>query len=305
MNELLELRDFCRQIGCTCLPDEPMSSHTTFKIGGPADLFIRPRDLKQAQQVIRRVMQLALPLCYVGKGSDLLVNDRGIRGVVLSFDELSAVPSILEGDETLIDCPAGASLAALCWFAQEHGLAGLEFAYGIPGSLGGGVYMNAGAYGGELCDVIEEVSYLDAENSDIKIRKAGSLDYRYRHSWFSDHPGCLITGAAIRLQKGDPSEIRAKMNDFMERRKSKQPLEYPSAGSTFKRPEGSYASVLIDKCGLKGRRVGGAMVSEKHAGFVINYDRATCGDVLELIRQVQQEVFGKTGFQLECEIKLL
>ena len=305
MNELLELRDFCRQINCACLADEPMSAHTTFKIGGPADLFIRPCDFEQARQVIRKVTQLGLPLRYIGKGSDLLVNDQGIRGVVLSFDELSAVPSIREGDETLIDCPAGTSLAALCRFAQKHGLSGLEFAYGIPGSLGGGVFMNAGAYGGELCDVVEEVSYLDGHRFEEIKRKAESLDFRYRHSWFSDHPDCLIIGAAIRLQKGNSQEIDVKMNEFMERRKSKQPLEYPSAGSTFKRPEGSYASVLIDQCGLKGRRVGGAMVSEKHAGFIINYDHATCRDVLELIRQVQREVYGKTGFRLECEIKLL
>lgn len=305
MNELLELRDFCRQINCVCLADEPMSAHTTFKIGGPADLFIRPCNFEQARQVIRKVTQLGLPLRYIGKGSDLLVNDQGIRGVVLSFDELSAVPSMREGDETLIDCPAGTSLAVLCRFAQKHALSGLEFAYGIPGSLGGGVFMNAGAYGGELCDVVEEASYLDGHSFEEMKRKAESLDFRYRHSWFSEHPDCLITGAAIRLQKGNAQEINAKMNEFMERRKSKQPLEYPSAGSTFKRPEGSYASVLIDQCGLKGRRVGGAMVSEKHAGFIINYDHATCRDVLELIRQVQQEVCGKTGFQLECEIKLL
>ncbi len=304
MSELTELQEFCEQIQCICLKNEPMSVHTTFKIGGPADLFIRPCDWRQAQQVINKAKQLNLPLIYIGKGSDLLVKDDGIRGVVLSFDELSAVPSICKDDDTLIECPAGVSLTALCLFAQRNSLTGLEFAYGIPGSLGGAVYMNAGAYGGEMCEVVKEVSYLDADGA-YKKRNHTDLDFRYRHSWFSDNPECLITGALIRLQKGNAQEIRAKMDDYMKRRKSKQPLEYPSAGSTFKRPVGSYASLLIDQCGLKGRQVGGAMVSDKHAGFVINHHEATCQDVLELIKLVQQEVKEKTGFSLECEIKLL
>lgn len=304
MSKLTELQEFCRQIQCICLANEPMSAHTTFKIGGPVDLFIRPRDWRQAQQVIRKTKQLSLPLIYIGKGSDLLVKDEGIQGVVLSFDELSAAPSIRADDANVIDCPAGVSLAALCLFAQRQGLAGLEFAYGIPGSLGGAVYMNAGAYGGEMCGVVSEVFYLDADGTQKKLER-DHLEFGYRHSWFTDHPACLITGAAIRLQKGDPQEIRSKMEDFMTRRKSKQPLEYPSAGSTFKRPTGSYASLLIDQCGLKGCRVGGAMVSEKHAGFVINYDHATCQDVLDLVKHIQQTVNEKTGFTLECEIKML
>lgn len=304
MSELTQLQEYCDQIHCVCLKDEPMFAHTTFKIGGPADLFLRPCNSHQAQQVIHRANQLGLPLIYIGKGSDLLIKDDGIRGVVLSLDELSENPFIDEKDDTLITCPAGVSLTSLCLFAQRHGLTGLEFAYGIPGSLGGAVYMNAGAYGGEMRDVVTQATYLK-KNGEIQKKDNYDLDFAYRHSWFCENTDCLITEAQIRLQKGDTKEIRAKMDDYMRRRMSKQPLDYPSAGSTFKRPEGSYASLLIDQCGLKGRQVGGAMVSKKHAGFVINYDHATCQDVLDLVALVQLEVKEKTGYSLECEIKIL
>ena len=302
MSGIHELRAYCESIGCACHADEPMSRHTSFKIGGPADLLVRPADAETAAKVMRRAGELGVALTIIGRGSDLLVSDEGIRGAVLSFDEQAAKPG-MQGPETIF-CPAGASLTALCVFAWQRGLSGLEFAYGIPGSVGGAVYMNAGAYGGEMKDVLESVRCLTPEGGE-RVLGAAELELSYRHSWFTGRPGHLITGAAFRLQKGDPAAIRAKMDDLMERRKQKQPLEYPSGGSTFKRPAGSYASALIDRCGLKGRRVGGAMVSEKHAGFVINYDNATCRDVLALVELVQKEVQEKTGYTLECEIKLL
>lgn len=302
MSGIQELRAYCESIGCACFPDEPMSRHTSFKIGGPADLLIRPASAGTAAKILRQAGELGVPLTIVGRGSDLLVSDEGVRGAVLSLDEQAAKPAV-EGEKTVF-CPAGASLTALCVFAWQQGLTGLEFAYGIPGSVGGAVYMNAGAYGGEIKDVLQSARYLTPEGEE-RVLTAPELGLSYRHSWFTDHPGRLITGAVFRLQKGDPAAIRAKMDDLMERRKQKQPLEYPSGGSTFKRPEGSYASALIDRCGLKGRRVGGAMVSEKHAGFVINYDNATCRDVLALVEEIRREVLEKTGYTLECEIKLL
>ena len=302
MNGLSELLAYCERTGCAAAQKEPMSKHTSFQIGGPADLFLRPRDAAQAAGVIREAKRLDVPVLYIGRGSDLLVSDGGIRGAVLSLDEAAAKPRLVE--EGVVECPAGASLSALCLFAQRRGLSGLEFAYGIPGSVGGAVYMNAGAYGGEMKDVLERVSYLDGEGTEHTLG-AQALELSYRKSWFTGRPDCLITGARFRLAPGDPEAIRARMEELMARRREKQPLEYPSAGSTFKRPEGSYASLLIDQCGLKGLRVGGAMVSEKHAGFLINYDHATCEDVKALVALVQKEVRERTGYVLECEIKLL
>lgn len=302
MEGILQMREFCGGLGCACMADEPMSEHTSFKIGGPADLFVRSSDSSMAALVIRKARDLRLPVTIIGKGSDLLVSDNGIRGVVLSLDEQAAQPE--RTGETSIRCPAGASLSKLCGFALRHSLAGLEFAWGIPGSVGGAVFMNAGAYGGEMKDVVASVEYLDPDGNP-GVMDAGRLGFGYRRSWFSEHEGCLITAAVFRLQKGEPDAIRALMDEHMQARRRKQPLEYPSAGSTFKRPQGSYASVLIDRCGLKGRKTGGAMVSEKHAGFVINYNNATCGDVLELIETIKREVREKTGFSLECEIRML
>lgn len=233
MSGIHELRAYCESIGCACHADEPMSRHTSFKIGGPADLLVRPADAETAAKVMRRAGELGVALTIIGRGSDLLVSDEGIRGAVLSFDEQAAKPGC-KARETIF-CPAGASLTALCVFAWQRGLSGLEFAYGIPGSVGGAVYMNAGAYGGEMKDVLESVRCLTPEGGE-RVLGAAELELSYRHSWFTGRPGHLITGAAFRLQKGDPAAIRAKMDDLMERRKQKQPLEYPSGGSTFKRP---------------------------------------------------------------------
>lgn len=303
MDSIMQLQEFCGEIGCRCRANEPMCLHTSFKIGGSADLLAKPSDEKTAALVIAKAKALGIPVTIIGKGSNLLVSDDGVRGAVLSLDERTApAPALL--DETTVLCPAGASLAQLCAFALRHSLSGLEFAWGIPGSVGGAVYMNAGAYGGEIKDTLLYAEYLDLDGKMDK-RQAEQLELGYRHSWFTDHAGCLITKAAFGLKKGESEVIRARMDELMTARKAKQPLEYPSAGSTFKRPQGAYASALIDRCGLKGRQVGGAMVSEKHAGFVINYENASCQEVLALIEEVKREVLQETGFALECEIKLL
>lgn len=284
--------------GIPCLAGEPMSRHTTFRIGGPARLFVTPRDPEEVRRVLTAAREAGVPWFVLGKGSNLLVGDGGIPGVVLSMEKLSAVRR--EGEK--LRAQGGASLMAVCRAAQEASLAGLEFAYGIPGQVGGGVYMNAGAYGGELRDVVESVEYLD-EAGEPRTLSGEGLEFGYRRSFFTGK-GCVILSALFALTPGDPGAIAAGMEEFYRRRREKQPLEWPSAGSTFKRPQGAYAAALIDQCGLKGFRVGGAMVSEKHAGFVINAGGATCADVLELIRRVQKIVEEKTGFVLEPEVRV-
>lgn len=281
--------------------NEPMKKHTTFKIGGNADFFVSPKNDKECLQVIKICNEHNIPYFIIGKGSNLLINDEGIRGVVICISkEMSDIKLI--SDDTIY-CKSGASLISVCNFALENSLSGLEFAYGIPGNVGGAVYMNAGAYGGEIKDVILNCEYID-QNGEIKSITTDKMNLSYRHSVFSDKSLCIMS-ATFKLIKGNKQEIKAKMNDFMFRRKDKQPLEFPSAGSTFKRPEGSYASLLIDECGLKGYRVGGAEVSKKHAGFVINKSSATCSDVLKLIDDVRKIVLEKTGYLLEPEIKIL
>lgn len=295
------LADFCKVNKISCRRGEPMSVHTTFRIGGPADLFIQPVSEEALINVLSLIKQERLPFYVVGNGSNLLVRDEGVRGAVLSLSKLNQPIQLLEPD--LIECAAGITLARLCQFALERELSGLEFACGIPGSVGGAVYMNAGAYGGEIKDVLHSAVHL---NEQLRPEEAESKDLglSYRHSIYSEN-GFIITRARFRLVPGDPAAIRGRMDDFLRRRRAKQPLEYPSAGSTFKRPAGGYASALIDQCGLKGMRLGGAMVSEKHAGFVINYENATCEEILSLIRIIQQKVKDQTGYQLECEVKLI
>jgi UDP-N-acetylmuramate dehydrogenase len=284
--------------GIPCLQEEPMSRHTTFRIGGPARLFVMPRDPDEARRVLTACRSAGVPVFVLGKGSNLLVGDGGIPGAVLSMEGLADIQ--VQGN--CIRAQGGASLMAVCRAAQEAGLTGLEFAYGIPGQVGGGVYMNAGAYGGELRDVVESVEYLD-EKGEVRTRSGAELEFDYRHSFFTGK-GCVILSALFRLAPGNSETIAAGMEEIYRRRREKQPLEWPSAGSTFKRPQGAYAAALIQECGLKGFRVGGAQVSEKHAGFVINTGGATCADVLELIRQVQETVKEKTGFQLEPEVRV-
>lgn len=302
MSNIQRIKTLCGRMGCVALEREPMREHTTFRIGGPAELFVRPENGVIASAVLRKTYELCIPVTIIGRGSNLLVSDFGLEGVVLMLDDEQANPTL--ADETVIRCPAGASLGKLCAYACSQSLSGLEFAWGIPASVGGAIYMNAGAYGGEIKDVLVAVEYLDCKGMPHTV-EAKDLDFGYRKSWFMSQNNCLITEALFQLKKGNKLTIRRIMDDHMKQRKEKQPLEYPSAGSTFKRPPGAYASQLIDQCGLKGRQIGGAMVSRKHAGFLINSDKASCEDVCLLIQEVQREVQRQTGFALKCEVRRL
>lgn len=277
-----------------------MSLHTTFKIGGNARLIVYPQNEEQLSLIVKTARQQGVRLVTVGNGSNLLVSDDGIDAcVVLLGEEFSDIRLL---DEETVYAKAGAKLITLCRFALENSLTGLEFAYGIPGSCGGAAFMNAGAYGGEMKDVLYRCDHID-ENGDNGFLQNDELSLGYRHSAYYDN-GCIITGVYLRLKKGDKDSIKAKMNELIGRRRDKQPLEYPSAGSTFKRPEGYFAGALIEECGLKGKAVGGAQVSEKHAGFVINAGGASCKDVLELCRLCKDTVMKEKGVELEMEIRV-
>ena len=294
----MNLIEQLQKAGIPLAEQEPMTRRTTFGIGGPA-LLLRPRSRAELQAAMTLCREAGEEPFILGRGSNLLVSDSGISRPVIQLDgDFTAITR--EGNT--LRCGAGASLIAVCRAAAENSLSGIEWGYGIPGSLGGGVYMNAGAYGGELRDVLTEVTFLD-EAGEYRTLPAAELSLSYRHSIFEDRPGTVIVGAVLTLTPGDPAAIRAAMEDYMSRRREKQPLEYGSAGSTFKRPVGNYASALVDQCGLKGLSVGGAEVSRKHAGFIINRGGATAADVRELIAEVQRIVREKTGYTLECEIK--
>lgn len=296
----MNLIEQLQKAGIPLAEQEPMTRRTTFGIGGPA-LLLRPRSRAELQAAMTLCREAGEEPFILGRGSNLLVSDSGISRPVIQLDgDFTAITR--EGNT--LRCGAGASLIAVCRAAAENSLSGIEWGYGIPGSLGGGVYMNAGAYGGELRDVLTEVTFLD-EAGEYRTLPAAELSLSYRHSIFEDRPGTVIVGAVLTLTPGDPTAIRAAMEDYMSRRREKQPLEYGSAGSTFKRPVGNYASALVDQCGLKGLSVGGAEVSRKHAGFIINRGGATAADVRELIAEVQRIVREKTGYTLECEIKYI
>lgn len=296
----MNLIEQLQKAGIPLAEQEPMTRRTTFGIGGPA-LLLRPRSRAELQAAMTLCREAGEEPFILGRGSNLLVSDSGISRPVIQLDgDFTAITR--EGNT--LRCGAGASLIAVCRAAAENSLSGIEWGYGIPGSLGGGVYMNAGAYGGELRDVLTEVTFLD-EAGEYRTLPADELSLSYRHSIFEERPGTVIVEAVLTLTPGDPAAIRAAMEDYMSRRREKQPLEYGSAGSTFKRPVGNYASALVDQCGLKGLSVGGAEVSRKHAGFIINRGGATAADVRELIAEVQRIVREKTGYTLECEIKYI
>lgn len=282
------------------LIDEPMRLHTTFEIGGPADCLIFPASMAETQRVLKLVKEYKLPLTLLGNGSNMLVRDKGIRGVVVKFAEPM---SSIRCEGTRIIAGAGALLKDVSECAAAHGLTGLEYACGIPGSIGGAVFMNAGAYDGETKNVADCVRAVDAEGNIHEFSK-DELELGYRHSVFQTN-GEAICEVELQLQPGDEQEIRAKIADYTQRRESKQPLEMPSAGSTFKRPEGYFAGTLIDQTGLKGLTVGGAQVSTKHAGFVVNAGGATAADVVNLIHEVQRRVKEKHGVELQPEVRML
>lgn len=277
--------------------NEPMSAHTTFKIGGAADIMMTVKNTEELQAAVTACKESGVPYMILGNGSNLLVSDDGIEGAVITLDgafkEISA-------DGEVIEAGAGAKLSRLCSVAMEHGLSGLEFAYGIPGTVGGAMFMNAGAYGGEMKDVVISTTVLTPDGA-IREVKTDDMQLGYRTSVFKSN-GDIILFSKFKLHKDNSDDIKARMDDVMGRRKSKQPLEYPSAGSVFKRPEGAFAGTLIEQCGLKGKTVGGAQVSEKHAGFIINKGGATCADVMNLVKLVQDTVKAETGYFLEREI---
>lgn len=296
-----EIALFAEKMGAEVVESAPMSKYTSFKCGGNASLLIIPTSIGEIKMIIDFCREKGVEPLIIGNGSNLLVSDNGINGVVIKIG--SKISKIELLDDTTIYCEAGASMKSLCMFALENSLSGLEFAYGIPGTLGGAVYMNAGAYGGEMKDILFSVNHID-ENGNFGELEKEELDLSYRHSAYADN-GCTILSAVLKFKKGDKAEIKEAMNTNLRKRKEKQPLEYGSAGSTFKRPEGYFAGALIEQSGLKGYTVGGAQVSEKHAGFVINKNGATATDVITLIRDVQNIVYEKFGVKLETEVKII
>lgn len=301
MNKSEIIFNLAEILGCEARQNEPMSKHTSFKIGGNADAYIKVNNLSKLSTILKECQDSDVDYMILGNGSNLLVSDEGIRGTVIRLD--GDFRKITLVDDTTIFCGAGATLAYLCKFALNCGLSGLEFAWGIPGTVGGAVFMNAGAYDGEMKDVVHSVSHI-SPNGEIGRTEKDDLRFGYRTSIYRSN-NMIITGITLKLKKGNPDEIRAKMDDYMLRRSTKQPLEYPSAGSVFKRPDGNFAGALIEQCGLKGKLCGGAQVSEKHAGFIINKSNATAKDVRELISQIQKTVSDKTGYNLECELIIL
>lgn len=280
--------------------EEPMKNHTTFRVGGPAEFFVMPRSAEEVKKVINLCRRESFPYYIIGNGSNLLVSDQGYRGVVLQiYKEMSYI----EIEENVVVAQAGALLSAIANKALENGLTGFEFAAGIPGTLGGACVMNAGAYGGEMKDVLEEVTVLTEEGEVLIIPKE-NLELGYRTSIIA-RKGYIVLEARIQLREGEKEAIKSLMEELKDKRVSKQPLEYPSAGSTFKRPEGYFAGKLIQDAGLRGFSVGGAQVSEKHCGFVINRENATAADVAELMRQVSARVEEEFGVKLEPEVKRL
>lgn len=282
------------------LTDEPMSRHTTFRTGGPADIYIEPSGVEELKQVLDICREENVAYTIIGNGSNLLVGDGGYRGVLISFGKPFAQVTI-EGAQ--VRTGAGALLSAVAKQVLNASLTGFEFAAGIPGTIGGAVVMNAGAYGGELCQVLREATVLTPEG-EVKTLPAEELELGYRTSCVQKN-GYIVLEAVLQLQPGNADDICAVMDALASKRREKQPLEYPSAGSTFKRPEGHFAGKLIQDAGLRGFRVGGAQVSEKHCGFVINRDHATSADILSLCRQVQEKVKAQFGVELELEVKLL
>lgn len=289
--------------GCTqrpLLPAEPMTKHTSFHIGGPAELMAQPQSEEELQSLLLKAAEAAVPVTLVGNGSNLLVRDKGIRGLVI---KLGSMLRDIKVSGNVLTFGSGVSLAQASKKAAELGLSGMEFAVGIPGSIGGAVYMNAGAYDGEMSKVVKSVRVMDAAG-EVSELSAGELDFGYRHSALQGS-GKIVTSVTVELTAGDKQAIAEKMADFSNRRITKQPLELPSAGSMFKRPPGYFAGTLIDQTGLKGYTVGGAQVSTKHAGFVVNIGGATAVDVLQLISDVQAKVFAAHGVKLEPEVLVL
>lgn len=300
MSYINELTQLCEKLGCRITPECPLSEYTTFRFGGSCRALISINSTVSAAELLGYLRGNNIRYAVIGRGSNIIVPDEGFDGVVLLFGGDFAQ---IETDGDIIKCQAGALLASACVRAQQNSLTGMENLFGIPGTVGGALYMNAGAYGSEMSDIVVSAEYIDEEGA-VRTITRDEMKLSYRHSIFAEKE-FIITSVTMKLSSGNSDEIKAAMNECMNKRSSKQPLEYPSAGSTFKRPEGSYASLLIDQCGLKGMSCGGAMVSKKHSGFVINKGYATCSDVLELCEKIKEIVYEKTGYVLELEPVIL
>lgn len=296
-----ELDKAAVELHCTLLQNEPMSRHTTFRIGGEADRFLTVENRAQLTALLGILRQKSIPWLLLGNGSNLLVSDKGFRGAVLALGGEFAKLQLLPDGKT-VRAGAGVMLASLCAFARDRSLTGLEFAWGIPGSVGGAAYMNAGAYGGEMKDVVKAVTHLTRSGELVTLPRE-ALELSYRHSRYTGGKD-IILSVDYGLEPGNPAEIAGKMEELMGRRKEKQPYDMPSAGSVFKRPANGFAAAMIEECGLKGKQIGGAQVSPKHAGFIVNTGGATCKDVLELIGLIQKTVEERTGTRLECEVRM-
>ena len=302
---MTELTDFQRTISAL-LPEtelrfqEPMAKHTSFRIGGPAEVMAFPRTKEELSLILKTSALLDCKTAILGAGTNVLAPDAGISGLVICLKD--CLDGIRQLDETRIRVMAGVTMTRAAVFAANAGLSGLEFAHGIPGSVGGGVYMNAGAYGGEISGVCEVVEIMD-RNGNLRMIPNKEMDFSYRHSALEE-TGEIVISAVFTLTKEEPETIRAKMKELIGKRSASQPLDLPSAGSAFKRPVGGYAAALIDEAGLKGYQVGGAAISEKHAGFAVNLGGATAADVQDLLRQVSDIVFEKSGIRLEPEVRI-
>ncbi len=296
MNNLLQ---FFQQNNIECNTDVSLKSISTFKIGGNADIICYPSSAKQISDIVKFCKQNNIHYYSFGKCSNVVFSDEGISSLIIKTDKLDDV--VLE--DGVFQFGAGVMLAKASKFSIDSGYKGMEFAYGIPGSVGGAVYMNAGAYGGEMSFCVEKTEYVD-DNGSICYLEKNMHDFSPRHSYFSDK-NYIITKTYVKLEKGDKDESFALVDEFQNARKAKQPLDFPSAGSVFKRPIGYFAGKLIQDCGLKGFSIGGAMVSEKHSGFIINFDNASCQDVKNLVEYIKHKVFDEFGVELECEIKFI
>lgn len=283
-----------------CVENESLKKHTSFKIGGKCKILAYPKNSKQVLDILNICKNNGIPYFILGRGSNLLISDSGFEGVVISSKNLNNIKLISDNE---IYCESGVNLSKLCGFALENSLSGLEFAFGIPGSVGGAVFMNAGAYGGEMKDIVKNVTHLD-NTGNIQKLSGRDLKFSYRHSVYQEQ-NSFILGAALKLSKSEKSKIRLKMDELLGKRKAKQPLKFPSAGSVFKRPKNGYAAALIEKCGLKGEKIGGAQVSQKHSGFIVNLGGATSDDVNNLIKKIQKVVAKNSGVFLEPEIRYI
>lgn len=296
-----EFLEYIKSENTDIYTDEPMSRHTSFRIGGNAECFCEIKNTEALRNIMFACKKYNVPYFILGLGSNLLVSDNGIKGVVIKLGGDFTKITML--DKNTVKCGSGVTLAGLCVFARKMSLGGLEFAWGIPGSVGGAVYMNAGAYGGEIKDVVISSDYMD-NDGNIKSFGVEELNFSYRHSAYSDSD-YVITDVTFKLEPKNQDEICSRMDELMNRRKTKQPLNRPSAGSVFKRPEGHFAAALIEDCGLKGFSIGDAQVSEKHSGFIINKGNATAEDVKQLIEHIKKVVKEKTDVELCCEIKYI